>query len=101
MGEKGIGKTVAIQTALHHYCGVVNLTVNPQTSEHLMFKVQFKLLGGITAYFLNFMLEKSFSGLLFWHYSLIRRPPIIVIQIFEGIPNKEALLAIIRDVCFY
>jgi hypothetical protein len=100
MGEKGIGKTTAVETALHHFCGVMKFSATGSDYKNLKPRVLSELLGGISTGYLNYLFKHSLNSLLFWHKLLVRRPPIIVVEVFEGISNKELLFSDIRDVSF-
>lgn len=98
MGEKGIGKTTAVQTALHQYCGVIKFVLTEDNYTGLVSTVETKLLGGMSTGMLTYLFRQSLNSLLFWHRLFMRRPPIIVIEVFEGISNKLRLLSTVRQV---
>lgn len=82
-GEKGIGKSLAIKTAFHHYAGVLNFKIDSR-EKNLIEMVEAQLLGGLTNAFLRICLKQSWESLIKWHKFLVGRPPIVIIEFFTS-----------------
>ena len=96
IGESKIGKTLAIDTAFHHYGGVVKISMGK--SFNIEERVLTELLGGLGKGFLAFNLKSSLKRIIFWHKIVLKRPPIVIIEIFEIDNNTYNYYIEVRNV---
>jgi len=87
-GDKGVGKTCAIETALHRKPGVVHVRIAPGTLEDdIMSKVSAQL-AKISATFIN-PLGSARRVIAFYRLMTFGRCPIVVLQVSERTAGKH------------
>lgn len=99
LGESKIGKTLAIKTAFHHYAGVVNLIFSDNNK--IKETVLTNLLGGLNNSFLTFFLKQSVSSIIFWHKIILKRPPIVILEVLNSKNNRVNYYSQVREVSCY